>query len=318
MVYWHPEICLKIMDEKRNKLVIIGNGFDLAHGLKTSYTDFIKTITAELIKENSRFYHVLIENNKFLNWVDIESEYYRQLTKIYKDAIYYDYYNSDKSSLLELNRHFNFLKNRLETYLAQVDYSVVNQHINNLFQLSYSVGFDSETGNKKVHFLNFNYTNTLDKYIGKYLNHEVNYIHGQLNNPANPIIFGYGDETDEYYKKFEDLNINEFLAHFKSFGYFRTPNYRNLLSFINSERYDVEILGHSCGLSDRVMLSTIFEHDNCHTIKIHYYKWGAGMNENDFTSKTQEISRHFKDKAKMRDRIVDFTKCKPLTPFKQP
>jgi hypothetical protein len=24
-----------------NKLILIGNGFDLAHGLKTSYTDFI-------------------------------------------------------------------------------------------------------------------------------------------------------------------------------------------------------------------------------------------------------------------------------------
>ena len=24
-----------------NRLVLIGNGFDLAHGLKTSYTDFI-------------------------------------------------------------------------------------------------------------------------------------------------------------------------------------------------------------------------------------------------------------------------------------
>ncbi len=29
------------MEEHKNKLVIIGNGFDLAHGLKTSYNDFI-------------------------------------------------------------------------------------------------------------------------------------------------------------------------------------------------------------------------------------------------------------------------------------
>ncbi len=26
-----------------NKLILIGNGFDLAHGLKTSYADFIKS-----------------------------------------------------------------------------------------------------------------------------------------------------------------------------------------------------------------------------------------------------------------------------------
>ena len=27
-----------------NRLVIIGNGFDMAHGLKTSYMDFIKIL----------------------------------------------------------------------------------------------------------------------------------------------------------------------------------------------------------------------------------------------------------------------------------
>ncbi len=29
------------MEKKRNKLVIIGNGFDLAHRFKTSYNDFM-------------------------------------------------------------------------------------------------------------------------------------------------------------------------------------------------------------------------------------------------------------------------------------
>ena len=37
MVVWH-----KIKNgRKMNRLVIIGNGFDMAHGLKTSYMDFI-------------------------------------------------------------------------------------------------------------------------------------------------------------------------------------------------------------------------------------------------------------------------------------
>ena len=50
-----------------NRIFLIGNGFDLAHGLKTSYTDFIDTfwdkkknaITAELkqVREGSKFYY---------------------------------------------------------------------------------------------------------------------------------------------------------------------------------------------------------------------------------------------------------------------
>jgi hypothetical protein len=57
-------------------------------------------------------------------------------------------------------------------------------------------------------------------------------------------------------------------------------------------------------------LNTIFEHDNCEAIKIHYY--AKSNSENDFTFKTQEISRHFNDKAKMRKRIVNFHDCQPL------
>ena len=79
------------------------------------------------------------------------------------------------------------------------------------------------------------------------------------------------------------------------------------MKLIDEQPYDIEILGHSCGLSDRVLLSTIFQHDNCKSIKIHYY--AKSDTENDFFSKTQEISRHFRDKAKMRKLIVNFREC---------
>lgn len=36
-----------------NKLVIIGNGFDLAHGLKTRYSDFLNNVLTELFNEYS-------------------------------------------------------------------------------------------------------------------------------------------------------------------------------------------------------------------------------------------------------------------------
>lgn len=165
-----------------------------------------------------------------------------------------------------------------------------------------------------IHVLNFNYTNTFELY-GRSSGMDINYIHGKLNDPNNPIIFGYGDETDEYYKKIEDIGNNSYLKHFKSFGYFKTENYQKLLRFIELGKFDVVILGHSCGLSDRVMLKTIFEHQNCEEIQIFYYKWGKESWDNDFEEKTMEISRHFSDKAQMRKKVRPFNLSIPLTPY---
>ena len=87
-----------------------------------------------------------------------------------------------------------------------------------------------------------------------------------------------------------------------SFQYFKTPNYRELLSFLNSGDYQVCIYGHSCGLSDRIMLNEIFENENCKSIKIYYYS------DDDFTNKTMEISRHFNSNQVMRQKIVQKSK----------
>ncbi|MBK8548185.1 MAG: hypothetical protein IPL63_12705 [Saprospiraceae bacterium] len=95
-------------------------------------------------------------------------------------------------------------------------------------------------------------------------------------------------------------------THIKSFDYFKTDNYSKLLAFLESE-FDVYIMGHSCGLSDRTLLSTIFEHENCRKIKIFYHD-----NAENYRKTTYEISRHFTDKALMRERVLPITQCKPM------
>jgi len=92
-----------------NNLIIIGNGFDLAHGLKTSYSDFIlhifkkrsvdkksyadllnlstdeffteKNLTIETLKKrsfyyNNKFFSVIMNQLRYFNWCDIEKLYY--------------------------------------------------------------------------------------------------------------------------------------------------------------------------------------------------------------------------------------------------
>jgi len=161
--------------------------------------------------------------------------------------------------------------------------------------------------------LNFNYTNTEAKYVveGK-PTHSI-HIHGELNNDKNPIIFGYGDELADEYKEIENLKNKDFFKNIKSINYLKTGNYRNLLSFIDSNYYQVFILGHSCGNSDRTLLNTLFEHKNCVSIKPFFYeKEENGMKQDDYEDIIINISRNFNDKKAFREKVVNRTRCCPL------
>ncbi len=356
-----------------NRLILVGNGFDLALGMKTSYNDFLfwylrnLLITSvkkkqrfdernvstkyfyykdeltttywrtfnhqemllkfidrhdtleklqKLLKENST---VNIERNSLLfkqiydssitSWVDIERTYYQILKLNLKE----------KKQVKKLNDDFSFLKKQLEVYLTSLDIpSFEDNRKSTLFSaqlfggINYAEMIDASPedsiGRKDILLLNFNYTDSLqqllknveNKYTPK-INYTINHIHGKLNSTEEKMIFGYGDEMDNKYEEIQDLNNNLYLENIKSFQYFRSPNYRNLLRFLNSREYQVCIYGHSCGLSDRVMLNEIFENENCKSIKVYYYK-----DQNDFNNKTMEISRHFKDNNSMRKKIVNF------------
>ena len=356
-----------------NRLILVGNGFDLALGMKTSYNDFLfwylrnLLITSVKKKENlvdydkgtKYFYYkdeltttywssrnteekllefidrcdtleklqkklkenstVNIERNSLLfrqiydssitSWVDIEKSYYDILKISLKE----------KKQLEKLNDDFTFLKKQLEIYLTSLEIpSFEDNRKSTLFSeqffdgISYEEiidsGLEDSIGRKEILLLNFNYTNSLQYLLksveNRYkprIDYTINHIHGKLNATDEKIIFGYGDEMDKHYEEIQDLNKNMYLENIKSFQYFRSPNYRNLLRFVSSNEYQVCIYGHSCGLSDRVMLNEIFENENCKSIKVYYYK-----DENDFNNKTMEISRHFKDNNSMRKKIVNF------------
>ncbi|MBC5834968.1 hypothetical protein G6N05_10200 [Flavobacterium sp. F372] len=168
--------------------------------------------------------------------------------------------------------------------------------------------------------LNFNYTTTVNKYLENLKKGEINidniHIHGELLKEKNQINFGFGDEMDNDYKVIENINDNEYLRNFKSFQYLQNNNYDNLLRYVDSDKFQVLILGHSCGLSDRTLLNTIFEHDNCRSIKVFYHQKDDGTDI--YTEIVQNISRHFNKKKLMREKIVNKTLCKPLPQIQLP
>lgn len=165
----------------------------------------------------------------------------------------------------------------------------------------------------RLMLLNFNYTRTADLYLpqDKKLAYwfPIDHIHGQLNDPQS-IIFGYGDELDDNYRNIVKLNNNEHLRNIKSIRYLETQNYRNMLAFIESAPYQVYIMGHSCGNSDRTLLNTLFEHKNCISIKPFYHRQEDGSDN--YLEIVQNISRNFTDMKLMRDRVVNKTLCETL------
>lgn len=169
---------------------------------------------------------------------------------------------------------------------------------------------------EEILLLTFNYTDTVERYIPAssqaLLPHvECIYIHGRLKDKSNPIIFGYGDELDTNYKAIEDRNDNCYLEYIKSTGYHRTDGYRRLLEFAESGYFQIFIMGHSCGNSDRTLLNTLFEHSNCMSIKPFYHQ--ISNEKDNYSDIVRNISRNFKDKQLMRERVVNQTYCEPLS-----
>ncbi|WP_179353209.1 AbiH family protein [Winogradskyella vidalii] len=245
-------------------------------------------------------------------WVDIEGIYFKLLKQ--------EFESKSIKSIDSLNKDLVCLTQLLKDYLTQLDISktkektvsqkYIDQFISPIVprDVIYPIN-EHLIKSDRYYFLNFNYTKTLsnilltlpDEYFKKYghdINAFVSHIHGDID--REEIVFGYGDEMDKDYKGIEDLNDNRFFENIKSFKYNKAYEYRDLLRFLNSGEYQVAIYGHSCGLSDRLLLNEVFEHDNCKSIKIYYY------DEPEFTTKTMDISRHFNSNQLMRQKIIEF------------
>ena len=359
----------KIIDkyEEINRLIIVGNGFDLAHGLKSSFKDFIYDYSLKTIKRvvlglnyddilvsitanaqfsdaetflgklspeeafntfmnlsnhphikltwKSKFFKSIISDLQNKKWVDIEIRYFDQLKD--KNLL------NNEQAVKVLNEVFAYIKSCFISYLKEEETKIVfTTNPDLLAQFSQPIKIPEARPNTiekemqplKTCILNFNYTSIASLY-GQGLNSSAyNYIpiHGQLQideTSSQEPVFGFGDEMDEDYVKFELLRNDEVFQHIKSFKYLQYNHYRNLIEFIESNPFQVQIFGHSCGLSDRTLLNTIFEHENCISIKPFYYE---NEGSNDYEQKSYSIARHFKSKSELRVKVVNKEYCEAM------
>ena len=377
-----------------NRIVLIGNGFDLAHGLKTSYMDFINwyweqrlnalltensaisedclckleitntkdcsswfyfffshsyrdILTKEWkyppsdiidsIKENtddfsvkcSKFFETILQSIETRGWVDIENDYYQLLKRSTENS-------NCGYTVKELNEQLGFVQGKLVEYLRTigtnkyikdlhnamidfldpVDFSTegrkmamenIGLDITSLEEIQNNFEEQKKLRPERIMLLSFNYTATAKMY-GNF-NLDFNYIHGELEHPEK-IIFGYGDELDKDYKDILDRNDNELLKNNKSSRYLLTRHYHIMLEFLKSAPFQVLIMGHSCGNSDRTLLNTVFEHENCVSIKPFYHKWADGSDN--YLELVQNISRNFTNMRLFRDRVVNKEQCSTM------
>lgn len=262
-------------------------------------------------------------------WVDIENDYYQLLKKCTE--------NTDCGySVNELNDQLAFLQDKLIEYLRTISTNRPIKELHDAMIEFFDPADFSTEGKKKalenigldikdyeeahddyekrnkliprrIMLLSFNYTSTAKMYKNYNLVH--NYIHGELEQPKN-IIFGYGDDLDKDYKGILDRNDKELLKNNKSSKYLETRHYHDMLEFLMAAPFQVLIMGHSCGNSDRTLLNTVFEHENCVSIKPFFHKWDDG-NDN-YLELVQNISRNFTNMKLFRDRVVNKEQCKTM------
>ena len=169
----------------------------------------------------------------------------------------------------------------------------------------------------EILILNFNYTSLAAAYHAritddlKYKTNKgtayLNQIHGSLDGKEE-IIFGYGNTQDENFPKLKQND--KFLENIKPMRYRTSFLYPHVVKFIGDAPFQVCIMGHSCGESDRTLLRDIFQHENCVSIKPYY--WEQSKDKNNYKEIYNNICRCFDDDGLIGTKIVCKDYCKPL------
>jgi len=223
------------MTSTGNITLIIGNGFDINLGLKTSYTDYI----------NSKYFKDNLPNNllfKFLQdtfdnqkWIDIE-------------LLLCQYSVNKSSSNSEFKNEYNILCNSLKKYLESVKLSNFNaKSLSQINIKSKAFKLIEEYQNSDLTVIDFNYTDTVGFLLKSFLKSKNKFnhykIHGSIE--EDNIIFGVQDGID--------INKCSFIrkSYSENYGIYNIEKILTLSDTILS-------FGYSFGKSDEMYFDNFF------------------------------------------------------------
>lgn len=201
---------MNIINSKYNSMVIIGNGFDMAHNYYTSYADFTKAVGMDFFTEYKEYLNTYLGVDSEWNYFEKQVE---AMTGAFNQELFSDE-GMDESIIGQFNTIFLNIKQKLIEYLRT---ETTRKQFHEIKSIQKFLGSNTIC-------LNFNYTNIAEKYLC-----DIIYVHGSIN--ENEIVLGY-DPADAFC-----------LAPYENRKWFK-EHCRNRLAF---KRFIKEEFDISCG-----------------------------------------------------------------------
>lgn len=235
-----------------DRLFIIGNGFDLFHGIPSSYCDF-----EEYLQDRHDTGDFLEKIERFIESSNLWSDFERALGELDDESVR-DYcsdqlvdYGSDKwrdscnhDYQFEIESVLDFatsIPDFLNTWISELDTNIDRK-------------LSKKILTKEDLYITFNYTDTLEN-VYNIPDNNINHIHGQANTYSGSLIVGHGNtaalNTKSIYDEDDDFRLlegDELIS-----GYWKAT-FKNVHKIIkkNSDLWsklsnitEIYVLGHS-------------------------------------------------------------------------
>lgn len=178
------------------RLVIIGNGFDLHHKMKTSYLRYrdylLETGRDDVVfcfeDESYDYTDRWTDMESHLGLIDYEKSYCYLLpygSEEWRDSAHHDFqYEVEKKT-----QYWPDIKDLLVSWIRSIEYTQADDRLRKVV-------------NNEAVFLSFNYTNTLERLYGIQKD-RICYIHGDASQTEHLIL---GHRNQDYYPEWDPNN----------------------------------------------------------------------------------------------------------------
>lgn len=181
----------------KNKLIIIGNGFDLHHGMKTKYSDYREFLIKEGHKNIVEAFESNMDSN--VNTIDYWNKMEENIGRVKFDLLG-DCRCSNEYLGQMINKKFNEMisywpqiKNNIYDWIKNIDYKNPSSDLKNIIT-------------NENYYISFNYTNTLERHY-KIKKNNICYIHGDASKTSE-LVLGHRHEESKpkWPESYEDYN----------------------------------------------------------------------------------------------------------------
>lgn len=276
-----------IVSTVTSKLYVIGNGFDLYHGISSRYSDFGK-----FLKSKDRKTYDFVER-----YFDVDSDFWFEFEErlayfdtdgLIDDAFMFlvgygaddwsDSYHHDYQ--YEINQAVEAISKTMRNHFADWIRSLKIPDVNNIKEKPINI-------DKTATFLNFNYTPTLQMLYGV-PESNILYIHGSSSDPTDMLVLGHGWEPEDLKAEIddpenEDVRIIEGQEYIND--YFKETfkpteeileKYKMFFSGLGNVD-EILVMGHSLSEVDHAYFYEIIKNVNSNRSvwKVSYYKDSA-------------------------------------------